>query len=496
MKALLLADRLGTGLSPFTERTAVALLPVAGKPLVFHAIEDLVQAGVKEAVVVVSAFAEEMERVLGDGSRWGMKLDFVLSPGDESSVSMASRLGGRFPGELLAVRGDVLRSPLLPAFLARAAERSGESALFATAGGRPCGVSLVRDAASRPSALPTVPEREPSSAGVAIEIDGAVYEPVLSLADLHRANVEAVSRRIPGLLVPGREVAVGLVSGRRSRVPLRAVWQGPVFVGARCSVDAQAELLGPVVLSDDVVVDRRATLSNAVVLPHSYVGELVEVTNALVFSDLLVRVDTGTVTRVTDAFLLSDLRDAPVASAVGGALSRLAGLGLLALSLPLWPLALVASLVARPSAPFRRVTLGGARRERDETGAMGRKPFATLEGATAVPILKHLPRLLAVVAGNLALVGVSPLPPDEEAELGEEWAIGRREAPAGLLGPAQLLPDPRAPQEERLLADVFLAGSLRSGRPVSILKPALRALFSRAAWSARRGGDAEEGGES
>ncbi len=492
MKALLLADRLGPGLSPFTERTAVSLLPVAGKPLVFHAIEDLVQAGVKEAVVVVSSFAEEVERALGDGSRWGLKLDFVLSPGDESPASLASRLGGRFPGELLAVRGDVLRSPLLPAFLAQAAQRTGEPALVATAGGKACGVALVRETASRPSALPAVPEAETSSSsGVAIEIDGAIYEPVLSLADLHRVNVEAVSRRFPGLLVPGREVAVGLVSGRRSRVPLRAVWQGPVFVGARCSVDAQSELLGPVVLSDDVVVDRRATLSNTVVLPHSYVGELVELTNALVFSDVLVRVDTGAVTRVTDAFLLSDLREAPVASAVGGGLARLAGLGLLLLSLPLWPFALLASLLARPSAPFHRVMLGGNRRERDETGTMRRRPFSTFEGATPVPVLRHLPRLLAVVGGQLALVGVSPLPPSVEAELEEEWAVGRRDAPVGLLGPAQLLPDTAAPQEERLLADVFLVGSLRSGRPVSILKPALRALFGRTAWSARSSADEE-----
>ena len=483
MKALLLADRLGPGLLPLTERTAVALLPVAGKPLVFHAIEDLAEAGVKEAVVVVSAFAEEVERALGDGSRWGLRLEFDLSTGDEAPESLAARVGGRFTGPLLAVRGDVLRSPLLAAVLARAAERPGEAVVFATVGGEPCGVCLVRDAAARAVALPAVPEQARRPAGVAVEIDGAAWQPVDSLPALHRANVDAVSGRFPGLLVPGREVAVGLVSGRRSRVPLRAVWQGPVFVGDRCSVDAEAELLGPVVLSDDVVVDRHATLSNTVVLPHSYVGELVELTNALVANNLLVRVDTGAVTRVTDTFLLADLRVAPVSTAIGGGLSRLAGLGLFVLSLPLWPVALLASLAVRPSAPFRRVTFGGNRRVPDVAGATVRGPFATFEFATAVPVLRHLPRLLAVVAGRLALVGVSPLPPDEEAELEEHWAAGRREAPAGLLGPAQLLPDPAAPREERLLADAFLAGSLRAGRRVPVLRPALRAFFGRTGWA-------------
>lgn len=483
MKALLLADRLGPGLSPLTERTAVALLPVAGKPLAFHAVEDLAQAGVNEAVVVVSAFAEEVERALGDGSRWGLRFEFDLSTGDESPESLAARVGGRFTGPLLAVRGDVLRSPLLAAFLARAAERRGEGALFATVGGEPCGVCLVRETAARPAALPAVPEQARRPAGGVVEIEGAAWQAVDSLAALHRANVDAVSGRFPGLIVPGREVAVGLVSGRRSRVPLRAVWQGPVFVGDRCSVDAEAELIGPVVLSDDVVVDRRATLSNTVVLPHSYVGELVELTNALVANDLLVRVDTGAVTRVTDAFLLADLREAPVSTAVGGGLSRLAGFGLLALSLPFWPVALLASLAARPSAPFHRLTLGGNRRVRDTAGAAVRAPFATFEFATAVPVLRHLPRLLAVAAGRLSLVGVSPLPPGEEAELEEHWAAARREAPAGLLGPAQLLPDPSAPREERLLADAFLAGSLRARRRVPVVQSALRAFFGRTGWA-------------
>jgi hypothetical protein len=259
MKALLLADRLGAGLSPFTERTAVALLPVAGKPLVFHAIEDLVQAGAKEAVVVVSAFAEEVERVLGDGSRWGMKLDFVLSPGDESSASLASRLGGRFPGEILAVRGDVLRSPLLPAFLARAAGREGESALFATAGGRPCGVSLVRDAASRPSALPAVPAGAVASRR-RVEIDGAVYGPP---SPTFTAPTSTPSRRFPGPSCQGARWRPGS-SGAALPRPARAVWQGP-FSSGRVAASTPRPAPGPVVLSDDVVVDR---YSNAVVLPH------------------------------------------------------------------------------------------------------------------------------------------------------------------------------------------------------------------------------------
>lgn len=77
MHALIFADRIGQELEPLNERTCVALLPVVGKPVLEHTLEALVAAGVREAVVALSPFADEVRAVLGDGSRWGMRLDYV-----------------------------------------------------------------------------------------------------------------------------------------------------------------------------------------------------------------------------------------------------------------------------------------------------------------------------------------------------------------------------------------------------------------------------------
>ena len=128
----------------------------------------------KEAVVVVSAFAEEVERALGDGSRWGLRLEFDLSTGDESPESLAARVGGRFTGPLLAVRGDVLRSPLVAAFLARAAERPARAPSSRRwEGSRAASASYATPPRGRPPCRRSRSRRD-GPAGGAVEIDGAV----------------------------------------------------------------------------------------------------------------------------------------------------------------------------------------------------------------------------------------------------------------------------------------------------------------------------------
>ena len=94
MQALLFADRPGQALLPLTERTCAALLPVVGKPLVVFALEDLAFARIREALVVVSPHADLVERELGDGARWGMRLEYVLARQGESPAHVVRKLVG------------------------------------------------------------------------------------------------------------------------------------------------------------------------------------------------------------------------------------------------------------------------------------------------------------------------------------------------------------------------------------------------------------------
>ncbi len=103
MQALLFADRPGKALLPLTERTCAALLAVVGKPLVVFAVEDLAFAGIREALVVVSAHADLVEQEVGDGARWGMRLEYLLARPDESLERVVGKVIGQLGEQLRRV---------------------------------------------------------------------------------------------------------------------------------------------------------------------------------------------------------------------------------------------------------------------------------------------------------------------------------------------------------------------------------------------------------
>jgi len=160
---------------------------------------------------------------------------------------------------------------------------------------------------------------------------------------------------------------------------------------------------------------------------------------------------------------------------------RALGAAALALSLPLWPVAAAWSAIANAGHATGPITLAG------NMPGGGRAPFTTFRFETAVPVLRDLPLLLAVVRGRLALTGVTPLTPAEEAALTEPWEKVRSEAPAGLVSLARLAVPASAPPEVSRVVDAFEAR-----RPSALLGRALSALFSARAWTAPKGWNPDE----
>jgi NDP-sugar pyrophosphorylase family protein len=478
MRALVFADRLGAELAPLTDTRSVPLLPVAGKEILVYTIEDLVRAGVRDLVVVASAHGEQTgASSLGDGQRWGASIRYVLSRGEEPPSAFWPRLNLAGSDALLVLRGDVLRSACVQEFLLRAQNEPGHSA-FCAVGDDPRGaLLLLRPGCPRPGELlDTVRWDEPA---VPPAGSGGVADGVLSLIQdlpaFHRANLDLLAGRFPGLAAPGRTIALGLTADRRARVSPRSLKQGTAYVGAESRLHPEAELLGEVVVGADVVVDRAATVRDSVILPRTYVGELVEVSNAIVAGNHLIRVDTGAVLKVSDAFLLGSL-GADQDRARVSAWDRLVGLALLVLSLPLW---LVAALASGGGMGSREL-LGN--RSSVPRGGSGSRAFVARHWKTPVPVLRNLPALLAVVRGDLRLVGVSPLTPEQSADRTEDWQMVRDQAPVGLLGPTQLDLPASAPLEERLLSDAFYAREQSWIKDIGYLLGGLKALFSATAW--------------
>jgi mannose-1-phosphate guanylyltransferase / phosphomannomutase len=489
MKTVLFATRTVPDLAPLTEASCLALLSVACKPLIVHTIEALAMAGVTEVIVVVSPCADAVEAALGDGARWGMRLEYVLATAKESDERTVDRIRHRLGDEYLLVRGELLRTPIIAEFLERARLVESRS-VVATIGGIEAGVRLVRSEASIPkeSSNGTANPRPRGEGEIRSVFPGARLSLLDGLMAFHRANLDVLAGHFAGLIIPGREVAPGVRAGRQTSLPASAIKEMPILIGSRCRIADNAELGGEVAISNDVMIDRRATIRSSVVMPNTYIGELVDVSNAIVAGNRLIHVDTGTVSTVVDSLLLATIPSAEIGARVRDLADRAIGAALLVSSLCLWPIALIAAIGTNPRKPVRSRRLLGNRKAGSEP-----VEFKAYEFATSVPLLRHLPYLLAVVSGHLSLVGVEPLEAARAAARSEEWERVRDEGKVGLFGPVQLTATHDTPEEERRMTEACYIGIRSGAGDFKWVLRAAAALTSGRAWRPTKPAAAADG---
>jgi len=77
VKALVLSGGEGSRLRPITHTNAKQLIPIANTPILFHALQHIADAGIREVGIVVGHTAEEVKAAVGDGSSWGLAVTYL-----------------------------------------------------------------------------------------------------------------------------------------------------------------------------------------------------------------------------------------------------------------------------------------------------------------------------------------------------------------------------------------------------------------------------------
>jgi len=118
MKALLFAAGRGERMRPLTDTTPKPLLRVGGRMLIEHHLEKLAAIGVEEVVINTSHLPEQFPAALGDGARWGLRIQYSYEGPRplETGGGMRHALSLLGPAPFIAVSADVVSALSLPLF--------------------------------------------------------------------------------------------------------------------------------------------------------------------------------------------------------------------------------------------------------------------------------------------------------------------------------------------------------------------------------------------
>jgi glucose-1-phosphate thymidylyltransferase len=303
MKGLILSGGKGTRLRPLTYTRAKQLLPLANKPVLFYAIESLVNAGIHDLGIVVGDTHEEIRAAAGDGSRWGPEVRVTYIQ-QEAPLGLAHAVltAREFLGDdkFIMFLGDNLigesLDPIVQAFgsttcdyqcrilLTRVANPSefGVAELEPAPPARP-GRAAAEPRVRRLIEKPKVPPSDLALVGVYC-FDSHILEASERIAPSARGELE-ITDAIQWLIDQGYAVRPHLLQGYwidTGKMEDILAANRQVLAGLGRYIDPSATISADSILQGDVRIEAGAEIINSVVRGPAIIGERTVIRNAFV----------------------------------------------------------------------------------------------------------------------------------------------------------------------------------------------------------------------
>lgn len=290
-------------------------LPLMGKAFVQHVLEYIERLGIQDLDIYLSQYADELEKFIGDGERWGVRITYHLLKQKSSVLSRIAR--DLKPNEDLFLLCNNLCLPFIrKEQLSQPISFRDTSAAGADSLWRVCSKDQLQ------SELP----------GVAVEMLS-----VQSAASYLESLKHILSRKGEGLIVMGKEVREGIWTGPGTKIPPTCTLVAPVYLGPQVSIGEQA-IIGPVTeIGAGCIIDTGSYVIGSSVLAGSFVGRNLDVRGCIVNQNRILNAELSTVYAAADEVLFTavEVNDALPSKPPVPVLSRLVALILGILTLPI-----------------------------------------------------------------------------------------------------------------------------------------------------------------
>jgi glucose-1-phosphate thymidylyltransferase len=288
VKALILAAGKGTRLRPLTNTIPKHLLPVGSKPILFHVLDYIKEANIKDIGIVVSPDSGYyIEEVIGTGSEWGGKITFIVQP-EPLGLAHAVKVAQGFLGDssFLMLLGDNLIQEGVKNFLGEfhASNSDASILLKEVSDPRAFGVAEL-DSSGRVIHLVEKPEKPRSNLAIigVYLFTAEIHKAIAQIKPSWRGELE-ITDAIQKLLEMGKEIRSHLLRGwwldiasndgliEANRVVLDAFLK-PAIKG---KVDSQSRIVGRVQIGE------RTKLESSLVQGPVFIAENCRIKNSVI----------------------------------------------------------------------------------------------------------------------------------------------------------------------------------------------------------------------
>jgi NDP-sugar pyrophosphorylase family protein len=289
MKAIILAEHAEFDLSVLTDRVPHALLPMAGKTLLMHAMEALLRSNIQQIDVVAPTLHERLEADIDTAPLAGMEVRFLPeTQGTERAEEQLLLVGlTHFPdvewGQEQLHLGNLLTQCLLP-------------------------IRLVVNAVPVALLIPPGVGGAVSNSWSDIHRTDAIQhsigpQNILATGEIksfYNSSLKLLKDEYRYLKPAGRKCASGHRASPRARIDTRSLTSEFGYFGSNCRIDKMARISGSVVVGDRAVIAGGAHIRDSIIFDRTHIGANVECSRSIVDRDLLINVDTGTCLRLDD----------------------------------------------------------------------------------------------------------------------------------------------------------------------------------------------------